>query len=209
MDIAIDLNSWLAFVAASALLALIPGPIVTLLIANSLSQGSRAGIINMLGTFCGSALLLAIGGLGVAWIMTALSHWFDIVRGAGAIYLIYLGTRMWFARPETLANQHAARPGHSLFWQGLVVAVTNPKTILFYAAFFPQFIDPDLSATGQLLVLSVTFLTVASSIDLIYVLLAGRLRPWLTGARRGRIRNKITGALLAGTGVALALTRRT
>ncbi len=209
MDIVINLNSWLAFVAASALLAFIPGPIVTLVIANSLSQGSRAGVINVLGTFSGSALLFAIGGLGVAWILTALSHWFDIVRGAGAIYLIYLGVRKWFAKPETLAGQQAARPGRSLFWQGFVVAVTNPKTILFYAAFFPQFIDPELSATGQLLVLSVTFLVVASSMDLIYVHLAGRLRPWLTGARRGRIRNKITGALLAGTGVALALTRRT
>ena len=80
MDIMINLNLWLAFVAASALLAFIPGPIVTLVIANSLSQGSRAGVINVLGTFSGSAVLFAIGGLGVAWIMTALSHWFDIVR---------------------------------------------------------------------------------------------------------------------------------
>ena len=209
MEIVINLNLWLAFVAASALLAIMPGPIVTLVIANSLSQGSRAGVINVLGTFTGTAVLFAIGGLGVAWIMTALSHWFDIVRWAGAIYLIYLGVKQWFARPETLANQQAAPPGHSLFWQGLVVAVTNPKLILFYIAFFPQFVDPGLSASGQLLVLSVTFLVGASSTDLIYALLAGRLRPWLTGERRGRIRNKITGALLAGTGVALALTRRT
>jgi len=209
MDIAINFNLWMAFVAASALLAFIPGPIVTLVIANSLSMGSRAGAINVMGTFSGTTLLFIIGGFGVAWVMTALSHWFDVVRGAGAIYLIYMGVKQWFAKPQSLADQHAARPGHSLFWQGLVVAVTNPKTILFYVAFFPQFMDPALSASGQLLVLSVTFLCVASSTDLIYAFLAGRLRPWLTGERRGRIRNKITGALLAGTGVALALTRRT
>jgi len=209
IDILINLNLWLAFIAASALLAFIPGPIVTLVIANSLSHGSRAGVINVLGTFSGGAVLFAIGGLGVAWIMTALSHWFDIVRWAGAIYLIYLGVKQWFARPDTLANQQAVHPGRSFFWQGLVVAVTNPKTILFYIAFFPQFMDPGLSTSGQLLVYSVTFLVVASSIDLIYALLAGRLRSWLTGERRGRIRNKITGTLLTGTGVALALTRRT
>jgi len=209
MDIAINLNLWLAFVAASALLAFIPGPIVTLVIANILSQGSRAGVINVLGTFSGTALLFVIGGLGVAWILAGLSHWFDLLRGAGAIYLSYLGIKQWFAKPENLADQQSVRPGRSLFWQGLVVAVTNLKTILFYVAFFPQFIDPDLSASGQLLVLSITFLAVASSFDLVYVLLAGRLRPWLTGQRRGRIRNKLTGALLVGTGVALALTRRT
>ncbi len=209
MDIVINLNLWLAFVAASALLAFIPGPIVTLVIANSLSQGTRAGAINVLGTVSGTTLLFAIGGLGVAWIMTALSHWLDIVRWAGAMYLIYLGLKQWFAKPETLENQKATASGRSLYWQGLMVAVTNPKTILFYIAFFPQFMDPGLSTSGQLLVLSGTFLVVASSIDLIYVLLAGRLRRWLTGERRGRIRNKLTGALLVGTGVALALTRRT
>ena len=209
MDIVIDFNLWLAFIAASALLAIMPGPIVTLVIANSLSQGSRAGVINVLGTMSGTAVLFTIGGLGVTWIMAALSHWFDLVRWAGAIYLIYLGVVQWFAKPRTLADQQAARPGRSLFLQGMVVAITNPKTILFYIAFFPQFMDPALSASGQLLVLSVTFFCAASSTDLIYAFLAGRLRPWLTGERRGRIRNKITDALLAGTGVALALTRRT
>jgi len=130
MDIAINLNLWLAFVAASALLAFIPGPIVTLVIANILSQGSRAGVINVLGTFSGTALLFVIGGLGVAWILAGLSHWFDLLRGAGAIYLSYLGIKQWFAKPENLADQQSVRPGRSLFWQGLVVAVTNLKTIL-------------------------------------------------------------------------------
>ena len=82
MDIVIDFNLWLAFIAASALLAIMPGPIVTLVIANSLSQGSRAGVINVLGTMSGTAVLFTIGGLGVTWIMAALSHWFDLVRWA-------------------------------------------------------------------------------------------------------------------------------
>ncbi len=209
MDMTINLNLWLAFVAASALLALIPGPIVTLVVANSLNQGARAGVANVLGTLGGNAVLFTIGGLGMAWALTALSHWFDVVRWVGAIYLIYLGVKQWFAKAEGLENQKAPRLGRSLFWQGVAVAITNPKTIIFYAAFFPQFMDPGLSASGQLLVLSVTFLAVASSIDLTYAMLAGRLRPWLIGEQRGHVRNKLTGALLAGTGIAMALTRRT
>lgn len=208
MDPTINLNLWLAFVAASALLAIIPGPIVTLVVANSLSQGARAGAANVLGTLCGNVVLFAIGGFGIAWVLSALAQWFDILRWAGAAYLVYLGLKQWFARAQGLEDQQAARPGHSLFWQGAVVALTNPKTIIFYAAFLPQFMDPALPASGQLFVLSATFLIVAGALDMTYAILAGRLRPWLTGERRGRIRNKLTGALLMGTGVALALTRR-
>jgi homoserine/homoserine lactone efflux protein len=208
MDAIINLNLWAAFVVASAALALLPGPIVTLVIANSLRHGTRAGAANVLGTLCGNAVLFSIGGLGMAWVLSALAEWFDLLRWAGVAYLVFLGVKQWFARADGLEDQAAAAPGHSLFWQGAVVAITNPKTIIFYAAFLPQFMDPTLPAAGQLIVLSATFLIVAGSLDMTYAVLAGRLRPLLTGARRGRIRNKITGALLTTTGVALAVTNR-
>ena len=136
MDIAINLNLWLAFVAASALLAIIPGPIVTLVVANSLSQGPRAGAANVMGTIIGNLILFTIGGLGMAWVLTVLSNWFDLLRLAGALYLVYLGLKSWFAKGEGLEDQQAAKPGKSLFFQGMVVAITNPKTIIFFAAFF-------------------------------------------------------------------------
>ena len=208
MDFAVNLNLWTAFVFASALLALIPGPIVTLVVANSLAQGTRAGVANVFGTLVGNIVLFTIGGLGLAWVLSELAHWFDLLRWAGAAYLIYLGIKQWRAKPVSLGDQRATTKGHSLFLQGVVVALTNPKTIIFFAAFFPQFIDPALSASGQLVVLSVTFLIVAGSLDTLYAVLAGRLRPVLTGERRGRIRNKLTGVLLMGTGVALAFARR-
>jgi threonine/homoserine/homoserine lactone efflux protein len=208
IDLAVNLNLWIAFVFASALLALIPGPIVTLVVANSLAQGTRAGVANVFGTMVGNIVLFTIGGLGLAWILSELAHWFDILRWAGAAYLIYIGIKQWRAKPVSLGDQRATTKGHSLFLQGVVVAITNPKTIIFFAAFFPQFMDPALSASGQLVVLSVTFLIVAGSLDTLYAVLAGRLRSVLTGERRGRIRNKLTGALLMGTGVALAFARR-
>ncbi len=209
VDIAINFNLWLAFVLATAVLAIIPGPIVTLVIANSLSQGTRAGAANVMGTVLGNMVLFLIGGLGMAWVLTALSNWFDILRLAGALYLVYLGIKSWRSKVQGLEDQEAAKPGKSLFLQGVVVAITNPKTIIFYAAFFPQFMDPALSASGQLFVLSVTFLAVAAVLDMTYAFLAGRLRPYLLGARRAAIRNKITGLLLIVTGVALAFTRKT
>ncbi|MEH6631355.1 MAG: LysE family translocator [Halopseudomonas aestusnigri] len=208
MELAINFNLWLAFIAATAVLAIIPGPIVTLVIANSLNQGARAGAANVVGTVCGNVVLFMIGGLGMAWVLTALANWFDVLRLAGALYLVYLGLKSWFAKGEGLESQKATKPGKSLFLQGVVVAITNPKTIIFYAAFFPQFMDPSLSTPGQLFILSVTFLVVASALDLSYAILAGKLRPHLLGERRGRIRNKVTGLLLMGTGVALAFTRR-
>ncbi len=208
IDLAVNLNLWIAFIFASALLALIPGPIVTLVVANSLAQGTRAGVANVFGTLVGNIVLFTIGGLGLAWVLSELAHWFDILRWAGAAYLFYLGIKQWRAKPVSLGDQQATTKSHSLFLQGVVVAITNPKTIIFFAAFFPQFMDPTLSASGQLVVLSITFLVVAGSLDTLYAVLAGRLRPVLTGERRGRIRNKLTGALLMGTGVALAFARR-
>ncbi|WP_053005724.1 LysE family translocator [Kiloniella spongiae] len=209
VDIAINFNLWLAFVLATAVLAIIPGPIVTLVIANSLSQGTRAGVANVMGTVLGNMVLFLIGGLGMAWVLSALSNWFDVLRLAGAVYLVYLGIKSWRSKGQGLEDQEATKPGKSLFLQGVVVAITNPKTIIFYAAFFPQFMDPTLSAPGQLFVLSVTFLAVAAFLDMTYAFLAGRLRPYLLGARRAAIRNKITGVLLIVTGIALAFTRKT
>ncbi len=207
-DLAINPTLWIAFAAACALLAAIPGPIVTLVIANSLSHGTRAGLLNIVGTICGTTILLAIGGFGMTWVIVILSEWFEILRWAGAAYLVYLGVRQWFAKGHGLEEHPEARPGKSLFLQGFIVAITNPKTIIFYAALFPQFMDPALPTGQQVLILSITFIAVVPCVDVTYAILAGRMRPLLIGARRARIRNRITGVLLAGTGLALALTRK-
>ena len=205
----IDIQLWLAFIVASAALAVLPGPVVAMVVANSLAHGVKTGVRTMVGVVAGNSVLFAIGGLGLAWVLTLLSDWFDVVRWLGAAYLVYIGFRQWHAKPESLLTEkEKSHPKIAVFWQGFVVAITNPKTIVFYAAFFPQFMDPSLPAGAQLIVLSVTFLLVVNSIDLCYAVLADRLRPFLTGERRGRIRNRITGALLMGAGAAMALARR-
>ena len=202
-----DLHLLFGFAAATAVLIIVPGPIVMLTIANSLSHGTRAGLVTITGTSVATSLLLMAGGLGLAWVLTSLAAWFDWIRWGGAAYLIYLGVRQWLSRVHELTEKTDERPGNSIFWQGFVVSITNPKTILFYVAFFPQFLDPARPVGPQLAILSMLFLVIAVLFDGCYAVLAGRLRPWLTGERRGRIRNRVTGSLLICTGLVLALAR--
>ncbi len=210
----INMDLYIAFVLATALLILMPGPIVTLTVANSLAHGTRHGLRTVVGTSSATLVLLVVGGLGMASAFAVLAEWFDWLRWAGAGYLIFLGIQQWRAKPVGLNvddgdNGIKAGSKKGIFWQGFVISITNPKTILFYAAFFPQFIDPTQPAGPQLAVLSVTFLIIATFLDSLYAVLCGRLRPYLADVKRARLRNRITGSILIGTGLALALVRKT
>jgi homoserine/homoserine lactone efflux protein len=202
-------ETYLAFCLATALLILMPGPIVTLTVANSLKHGSKTGFLTTVGATVGSGVLLTAGAFGMAWALDLLADWFTWLRIIGAGYLIYLGFRQWREAAHGLEDMKADKhPGREVMLHGFVVAITNPKTILFYAAFFPQFIDLSQPTGPQLFLMSITFLCIAVAIDGSYAFLAGRLRPWLQGGNRGRIRNRITGTLLVGTGIALAFARK-
>ena len=205
-----DLNLYLAFVAATTLLILIPGPAVSLIVANSLAYGGRSALVTVAGSSTAILMHLAILALGMTSMLLVLSEWFEVLRWAGVAYLIYLGVQHWRAKPAALdaaaVNSVSQR---RLYWQGFVVNATNPKTLFFYAAFFPQFVDPALPATQQMLLLCATFLTIATILDGGYALIGGRLRGYLGDLRRARIRNRITGTLIIGAGLGLALARRT
>ena len=206
-----------AFLLATAILILIPGPVVTLVIANSLTHGTRTGIATVLGSSAGTAVLVAAGALGFSALLALMADIFEWVRWAGVAYLCWLGFTHWravFARnAPAVAELDAAPRRRGVFWQGFLVAVTNPKTIVFYIAFFPQFLDPALAAGPQLFAMSVGFVLLAILLDGSYALLAGRMRPLLSGGLAGgvraRVRSGITGTLLIGTGIGLALARRT
>ncbi len=201
---------YLAFCLATTVLILMPGPIVTLVVAQSLRHGTGTGLATVAGSSVGNALLVAAGALGLSTAMVLLADLFDLIRWLGAAYLIWLGLRAWRDKGLALEDTAAAVPGAKsrVFWQGLVVATTNPKTILFYAAFFPQFLDAGAPLAPQLALMSVSFVLIGITFDGAYALLAGRLSGWFRGARRARIRSRITGALLIGTGIGLALVRR-
>jgi threonine/homoserine/homoserine lactone efflux protein len=206
----IDLTLFAAFVVATLILVLTPGPIVTLVVANALAHGARSGLATVLGSSTGNALLVAAGGLGLTTMLALAAPLFEWVRWAGVLYLAWLGLKHW---RDALKRADESRPAadsirRGVFWQGLLTAVTNPKTIFFYVAFFPQFLDPARPAGPQIWAMSVTLVAVAASFDSLYALLAGRLRPWLQGRRGTRVRHGIAGTLLIGTGLGLALARR-
>ena len=205
----IEPDLYIAYMVATAALILMPGPIVTLTVATSLAHGARRGFLIVCGATVGSSVLLALGALGMAWAFAVLSGWITVIRWVGAAYLIFLGVRQWCAPLVDLIDAHTNEgPVASVLMHGFVIAITNPKTILFYAAFFPQFLDTSRAMGPQLWVLSLTFIVMAFTLDSCYATMAGRLRRWLTEAERGRLRNRITGGLLMITGAGLALMHR-
>ena len=202
------LDLYLAFLVATSVLILIPGPNVTLLVATSLAHGPRRALITLAGTSSAIALQLVVVALGMTSLILVLVGWFEWLRWAGVAYLVHLGIRQW--RAASVAVDHfegaAARSG-TLFWRGVLVSATNPKTLLFYGAFFPQFVTAGNAPGPQLALLCTTFLVVATVLDGAYALLAGQLRPWLRDRRRARLRNRLSGSCLIATGLGLALAR--
>lgn len=203
------IDLYLAFVLASVVLILIPGPNVTLLVATSLAYGARRACATLAGTSAAIALQLVVTVLGMTSLLALLASGFEWLRWAGVIYLIWLGVRQWRAAAVALEDvDPPAVAARGLFWRGFLVSATNPKTLLFYAAFFPQFVDPASAPGPQLVLMSATFLALATLLDGGYALLAGRLRHLFRSRRRARLRNRITGSLLIGAGLGLALARR-
>ncbi len=204
-----NLELYLAFVVAAAVLIVIPGPNVMLIVAHSLGHGPRRALMTVAGTNACQVIQLAITCVGMASILLFVAPWFEWLRWAGVGYLIFLGVREWRARPDAPADAPGgAASAKACFWQGFIVSATNPKTLLFYAAFFPQFVDPALPPGFQMVVLSVTFVAIALVFDGSYALLTGRARRWFVNERRARVRNRVTGTLLIGAGLGLAIVRK-
>lgn len=203
------LDLYLAFVIAATILIAIPGPNVSFIVATSVAQGARSALMTVAGSSTAIALQLAALALGMTSLMAILADWFEWLRWAGVLYLLYLGVQHW--RAATGAGRAAApeaASGRRLFGRGFVINATNPKILAFYAAFFPQFIDPAAAAGPQLAILGTTFLIIATLLDGGYAIAGGRLRGLLLHPRRVRLRNRITGSLLIGAGLGLAFVRR-
>jgi homoserine/homoserine lactone efflux protein len=203
----IALDVLLAFVAATALLMVIPGPNVALIVANSVAHGTRFGLLTVAGTASGVVVQLALTVLGASAALDFLAASFDLLRWAGVIYLVWLGIAAWRAPLVDLTQvRPQARSARAIYLRGLLVCLTNPKTLLFCGAFLPQFVTPGPDATRQLVLLALTFFAVSTVLDSLWAILAGRLRSLLVA--RAKLRNRVTGGLLVGAGLGLALARK-
>ena len=192
-----------ALVVATAILVAIPGPNVALIVANSLKYGFRMGAATVLGTTAGVALQLVLVVGGLATFITLAANALGWIRWFGVAYLLYLGLRTWREPPADLARIGAAP---AMFWRGCLIAVSNPKTLLFNAAFIPQFVGDGDAAVMQLAIVALVFLSVLLAGDILWAAFASSARGALL--RYSSARNKLTGAFLVAAGIGLALAHR-
>ena len=196
------------FLLAALILLLTPGPAVLYIVARSMDQGRLAGFVSVLSIEAGNFVHVLAATLGLSAILVSSALFFSIVKYLGAAYLIYLGVRRLLAReaehqPTTFQRQSLKH----IFRQGVLVAILNPKTALFFFAFLPQFVDSSRgSITLQLLTLGCLFIFMAVVTDSLYALLAGTVGQWLKGTRSFlRVERYLVGTVYIGLGVMAAL----
>ena len=199
------MSNILALIAATIVLLLIPGPNIAVIVAASLRDGLRFGLITAMGTTTGLALQLLLAVAGMTAVIEMAAAALTWIKWAGVAYLIYLGISTWNEAQGDLDELSRSSQTVS-FWRGFGLAVANPKTLLFNAAFLPQFVTNEHGATGQLWLVTIVYLVVIIIGDSMWALFAAKARNWLK--RYAKIRNRLTGGLLVGSGIGLALTRQ-
>jgi len=202
------LHSWLLYLVAAFGLSLTPGPNSLLVLTHGALHGHRRTLYTVAGGALGFVALIALSMMGIGALLKASVHALLVLKLVGGAYLVWLGIQLWRApaihlRPD--AVQRATVRGREMFRQGLLTAVSNPKALLFYGAFLPQFIDPARDLLTQFIVMATIFVAVEILVEYLLALLAHRLRPWLE--RAGRNFNRVCGGMFAAMGVALPLTR--
>ncbi|GHB33201.1 lysine transporter LysE [Streptomyces viridiviolaceus] len=203
----------LAFAALSFLLIVIPGPSVLFVVGRALAQGRRAALTTVVGNTLGAYVLVVAVALGVGSVVERSVLVFTVLKLAGAAYLVYLGIRAWRERRCLRAAFAGATEGHGgrrTFWEGFAVGVTNPKTIVFFAAVLPQFVDREQGGVAvQMLLLGLVFNVIAVACDSVWGLVAATARDWFASSpRRLSAVGGAGGLAMIGLGVTVATTGR-
>jgi threonine/homoserine/homoserine lactone efflux protein len=205
-----SIELWIVYLAACAGLSLTPGPNGLLALTNGARFGFRPSLATVLGGALGFMTIVAISLAGMGALLMASETAFTVAKWIGAAYLVWIGIKLWRAPAPAVATvadkqERAASPLRLLF-EGFLVAVSNPKGIIFFAAFLPQFMVPGVSYLSQLLILGGTFVVVEFFYEMMLAGLAHRIAPWLK--RHGRSFNRVTGGMFVGIGALLAAAHR-
>ncbi len=203
----IDPALLLPYVLACILFSIVPGPSVSIVVANSLAGGTRAGLLTILGTEIAMLAMVTIVALGLEVVMNFVGGAFEIIKLAGAAYLIWIGWKMFTSTGHLNFRPAEKLPVLRYLRQGAVVNLSNPKTLLFLGAFLPQFVDVSRPAFGQIMILGLIVMAVATASDCVYAVLAGQARQVLTAARV-KLMSRVSGVILMAGGVWLALQKR-
>ena len=198
-----DLNTWLIYLLAAVGLSLSPGPNGLLALTHGALHGRRLTLFTIAGGALGFVVLIALSMFGIGALLQTSLLWLTVLKWVGGAYLVWLGIQVWRSPPlgTTLAAASGQARAGVLFRQGLLSAVTNPKGILFFAAFLPQFIDPARSLATQFAVMAATFAAMEFVVEYGLARAAHKVRPFLQ--RAGRRFNKACGGMFAAMGIAL------
>jgi threonine/homoserine/homoserine lactone efflux protein len=204
------IETWLAFAAASAVLLVIPGPTILLVVSYALGQGWRTALPMAIGVALGDFTAMTLSMLGLGALLAASATVFTVLKWIGAAYLVWLGVKLWRAggsldaKPRTYAS-----PAWRMLAHAWLVTALNPKSLTFFVAFLPQFLDPRVDFVTQMIVFEATFLTLAFLNAFAYALVASRARAVVRNERAIRAVNRVGGTLLIGAGVAAVAVRGT
>jgi threonine/homoserine/homoserine lactone efflux protein len=208
-----SIEHWLAFCAASAILLAIPGPTVLLVISYALGHGKKVAFATVAGVTLGDFTAMTASMMGLGALLAASATIFTILKWVGAAYLIYLGIKLWRAPIASAAQIEGDEPvSHEkplkIFLHAYLVTALNPKSLIFFVAFLPQFLDPAASLAPQLVIFEATFLVMATLNASFYALLAAMARKQIRKPRVQRIVNRTGGSLMIGAGVLAAGWKR-
>ncbi|MBX3587336.1 MAG: LysE family translocator [Ramlibacter sp.] len=204
------LSTYLLYVAAVALLILTPGPTMLMCVTNALNHGPRRAMTSVAGAVTAILCVMALSAMGLGALLAASETAFTVAKVAGAAYLIWLGIKTF--RSESLAIEFTGGPQRqrtrSFYLQGFLVGASNPKAVLFFAAFFPQFLNPSAPVLPQFAVLALTFMAFELTVLTLCALGVSRLVPVLRSSTAVRWVNRVCGGLFTLMGGLLLLTRR-
>jgi len=203
-----ELQVFFAFVIATSIMIALPGPSVILTVAHSISFGWRPAIATVAGETMGIAVQLLIAAIGLASLLSTVAGAFEWIRWAGAAYLVYLGIKQWRSADVPLEFNTSKISKKNRFIQGLVITIPNPKSLVFIAAFLPQFIDVARPISLQLTVIVPTFLLITFTVTSVWAITAGSARLFLKSQRAIKTVSRTSGGLMVLAGMGLAVARR-
>jgi homoserine/homoserine lactone efflux protein len=208
------LSSWLIYVSVAVVTIASPGPAMLLAMSNSVQYGMRTVVLSSIGNIIGLFGVSALAMAGVGALLKASASTFFILKVCGAAYLFYLGLKQWQSRKSIFiqldAEERTTGPGRSrIFSRAVLLALTNPKTILFFSALFPQFLIPSKALLPQFLILTCTFTAISFASLMAYGFSASFMQKWMLAPRRNIWFNKIFGSMFMFFGMSILAMRNT
>jgi len=203
-----ELHVYLAFVIATTIMIALPGPSVLLTVAHSISFGWQPALSTVAGATMGIAVQLSVAAIGLTSLLNIVADAFEWLRWAGAAYLVYLGIKQWRSAGKPLEVDTSSVSKTNLLVQGLVITIPNPKSLIFIAAFLPQFIDAARPLGLQFIFIVPTFLVITFTVTSVWAVVAGKVSGFLQGRRAFQSVLRTAGGLMIIAGAGLALARR-